>query len=92
MLVDSGSWSGGLNIQDDTDISQGSVSLPSLSAMKVFVPRSSAHSISQTLGLRTQNSLTKAHPHGLGHKHSGVPQWQMELAEKERDSLIGWST
>ena len=71
------------NIQDDMEISQASVSLSSLSAMNVLVPRSSTPPISQALGLRTQNSLTKAHPHGLGHAHSGTPQWQMELAQRE---------
>lgn len=35
-------------------------------------------------------SLSKAHPHGLGHAHSGMPQWQMELAQ--RDALIRCST
>lgn len=79
------------NIQDDMNISKASVSLPSLSAMEVLVPRSSTHPIWQTLGLRTQNSLTNAHPHSLGHKHSGMPQWQMELAVRKRDSLTGWS-
>lgn len=72
------------NIQDDMEISPASVSLCSLSAMRALVPRSSTPPISMALGLRTHNSLTKAHPHGQGHAHSGMPQWQMELAERER--------
>ena len=73
------------NIQDDMEISPASVSLCSLSAMRALVPRSSTPPISMALGLRTHNSLTKAHPHGQGHAHSGMPQWQMELAERERE-------
>ena len=77
------------NIQDDMEISPASVSLLSLSAMRALVPRSSTPSISTALGLRTHNSLTKAHPHGQGHAHSGMPRWQMELAER-RERAMPW--
>lgn len=80
------------NIQDDMEISPASVSPLSLSAMRALVPRSSTPSISTALGLRIHNSLTKAHPHGQGHAHSGTPRWQMELAERGERAMPWFDT
>lgn len=79
------------NIQEDIKLSQASVSLPSLSAMMALLPRSSTR-LSQALDPGTQNSLTRAYAHGVGHT---CTQWHASVADGaccERDALIGCGT
>lgn len=83
------------NIQDYMEIFKTSVFLSSLLGFLC-----QGLWLSQALALRTQNTLTKAHPHGPGHTHSAMPRWQMELTQREGerervrqregDALIGW--
>lgn len=82
------------NIQDYMEIFKTSVFLSSLLGFLC-----QGLWLSQALALRTQNTLTKAHPHGPGHTHSAMPRWQMELTQRERErvqqreghALIGWA-
>lgn len=51
------------------------------------MPRPPTDPNSQGLTLRTQNSLTKACPHGPGQTRSAMPRWQMEGREREGEHL-----